>query len=141
MKLYQAVTSPFAVRVRIALYAKGVDMEFVVPPGGLGSDEFRKITPLGKVPTLVCDDGSILAESAVINEYLEERVPEPSLFPAGAEERARARMVVQMTADSARIEPSSHTRVGTFPSGEIFRTSSDPSPPGAATNSTSTPFA
>ncbi len=97
MQLYQAVTSPFAVRVRIALYAKGLEVEFVAPPDGLGSDAFRAITPMGKVPTLVCDDGSVLAESAVINEYLEERCPEPSLLPSAPEARARARMVVQMT--------------------------------------------
>lgn len=97
MKLYQAVTSPFAVRVRIALYAKGVDVEFAAPPGGLGSEAFREISPLGKVPTLVCDDGTVLAESAVINEYLEERYPEPSLLPSDPQQRARARMVVQMT--------------------------------------------
>lgn len=97
MKLYQAVTSPFAVRVRIALYAKGIAMELIAPPGGLGSSEFRKITPLGKVPSLVCDDGAVIAESAVINEYLEEQFPDPSLLPGAAQERARARMVIQMT--------------------------------------------
>lgn len=97
MKLYQAVRSPFAVRVRIALYAKGITMQFIAPPGGLGSFEFRKITPLGKVPSLVCDDGTVIAESAVINEYLEERFPDPPLLPAAAAERARARMVTQMT--------------------------------------------
>ena len=97
MKLYQAVTSPFAVRVRIALYAKGVEAEFVSPPDGMGSEAFRKITPLGKVPTLVCDDGAVIAESAVINEYLEETCPDPALLPAAPKARARVRMVVQMT--------------------------------------------
>ena len=97
MKLYQAVTSPFAVRVRIALYAKGVELELVAPPDGLGSEAFRAITPMGKVPTLVCEDGAVIAESAVINEYLEERFPDPSLLPVELPARARARMVVQMT--------------------------------------------
>ena len=97
MKIYQLVTSPFAVRVRIALYAKGVTPEFVAPPDGIGSEAFRKITPLGKVPTLVCDDGVVIAESAVINEYLEEQFPEPALLSAAPQERARARMVIQMT--------------------------------------------
>ena len=97
MRIYQLVASPFAVRVRIALYAKGVTPEFAAPPGGLSSDAFRKITPLGKVPSLVCDDGAVIAESAVINEYLEEQFPDPSLLPAAVQERARARMVIQMT--------------------------------------------
>ena len=97
MKIYQAVTSPFAVRVRIALYAKGVTPEFAAPPDGMGSEAFRKITPLGKVPALVCDDGAVIAESAVINEYLDEQFPDPALLPAAPKERARIRMVVQMT--------------------------------------------
>jgi glutathione S-transferase len=97
MKIYQAVTSPFAVRVRIAVYAKGLNLEFAAPPGGMGSETYRKITPLGKVPALVCDDGSVIAESAVINEYLEESFPETPLLPVGPQERARARMVIQMT--------------------------------------------
>lgn len=97
MKLYQLATSPFAVRVRIALYAKGVTLELAAPPGGIGSEAFRKITPLGKVPTLLCDDGTVIAESGVINEYLDEQFPEPALWPAAPQERARARMVVQMT--------------------------------------------
>ena len=96
MKIYQAVTSPFAVRVRIALYAKGVTPEFAAPPDGMGSEAYCKITPLGKVPSLVCDDGAVIAESA-INEYLDEQFPDPALLPAAPKERARVRMVVQMT--------------------------------------------
>ena len=71
-----------AVRVRIALYAKGVAPEFTAPPDGAGSEAYRKITPLGKVPSLVCDDGVVIAESAVINEYLDEQFPDPALLPA-----------------------------------------------------------
>ena len=63
----------------------------------MGSEAFRKITPLGKVPALVCDDGAVIAESAVINEYLDEQFPDPALLPAAPKERARVRMVVQMT--------------------------------------------
>ncbi|MFT4562826.1 MAG: glutathione S-transferase [Gammaproteobacteria bacterium] len=97
MKIYQAVTSPFAVRVRIALYAKALTPEFAAPPDGMGSEAYRKITPLGKVPTLVCDDGAVIAESAVINEYLDETFLAPALLPVNPQERARVRMVVQMT--------------------------------------------
>lgn len=97
MKLFQVVTSPFAVRVRIALYAKGITPEFSAPPDGMGSKAYRKISPLGKVPTLICDDGTAIAESAVINEYLDEQFPDPSLLPAAPQARARARMIIQMT--------------------------------------------
>lgn len=84
-------------RVRIALYAKRTTLEFASPRGGLGSDAFRNITPLGKVPSLVCDDCAVIAESAVINEYLEEQFPDPALLPTALRQRARARMVIQMT--------------------------------------------
>jgi len=97
MKLYQVAVSPFAVRVRIAIYAKGLTPEFADPPGGMGSDAYRKLTPFGKVPTVVCDDGTVIAESAVINEYLDEQFPALALLPAAPQERARARMLVQMT--------------------------------------------
>jgi glutathione S-transferase len=97
MKIYQVAVSPFAVRVRIAIYAKGLTPEFADPPGGMGSAAYRKLTPFGKVPTLVCDDGTVIAESAVINEYLDEQFPEPGLLPTAPRERARARMLVQMT--------------------------------------------
>ncbi len=97
MKIFEVAVSPFAVRVRIAVYAKGLNAEFAPPPDGFGSEAFRKITPLGKVPTLVCDDGTVIAESAVINEYLEDTYPEPSLLPPDCKVRARARMVTQMT--------------------------------------------
>ena len=46
--------------------------------------------PLGKVPVLEEDGGLVLPESLVIMEYLEERYPEPALWPADPAERARA---------------------------------------------------
>jgi glutathione S-transferase len=39
----------------------------------------------------------VIAESAVINEYLEETFPDPALLPAAPKERTRVRMAVQMT--------------------------------------------
>jgi glutathione S-transferase len=45
----------------------------------------------GRVPVLE-EDGWALPESAVINEHLEERYPEPRLLPSDAEERAAARL-------------------------------------------------
>ena len=90
MKIYQTVTSPFAFRVRIAVYVKDIPVGFAVAPGGVGSQEYRKVSPFGKVPCLVCDDGTAIAESAVINEYLEQQFFEPLLLPAAATDRARS---------------------------------------------------
>lgn len=92
MKLYDSQLSPFAARVRIAIYAKNLPVEFVAPPGGTGTPEYKRINPTGKVPALEVD-GQVIAESEVINEYLEDRFPAPSLRPADPLARARMRVL------------------------------------------------
>ena len=91
MKLYNLDLSNFASKTRIALYEKGVNFEKVNPPGGLGSADYKKVNPLGKVPALVLDNGQLIAESEIINEYLEDKYPEKPLLPKDAEGRARVR--------------------------------------------------
>lgn len=90
LKLYSTNISPYASRVRIAIYAKNLPIEIVAPPGGQGSAEFKKWNPTGKVPALEVD-GGVIPESEVINEYLEDRFPTPSLRPADPLARARMR--------------------------------------------------
>ena len=106
MKLYNAALSPFAARVRVQLYAKSLDIALIAAPGGAGSDEYKRINPTGKIPALVLDDGSVLPESLVIGEYLEDRFPEPSLRPADAVARARMRLVTHFT--DGYVEPPLH---------------------------------
>jgi glutathione S-transferase len=95
MKLYQADLSPFAARVRMQVYAKGLDgngVELSTPPGGTGSDEYKSLNPTGKIPAL--DTGTrVLPESEVICEYLEDVFPTPALRPESAEDRAQARLL------------------------------------------------
>ena len=96
MKLYQSNLSPYASRCRIQIYAKGLeDFEYPTPPGGMSSDEFKRINPSGKMPALEVD-GEILGESNVICEYLEDRFPTPSLRPEDPMARAKARLVSQI---------------------------------------------
>jgi len=90
--LYNANLSPYASRVRIAIYAKNLPVEIVTPPGGTGTPEYKKLNPTGKVPALEVD-GQVIAESEVINEYLEDRFPTPSLRPADPLARARMRTI------------------------------------------------
>jgi glutathione S-transferase len=90
MKLYNTNVSPYASRVRIAIYAKSLPVEILAPPGGQGSAEYKRINPTGKVPALEVD-GQVIPESEVINEYLEDRFPTPSLRPADPLARARMR--------------------------------------------------
>lgn len=91
--LYDADRCPFCARVRIVLAEKGVPYD-AVPidlrdrPGWL----YEK-NPSGKVPVLE-EGGWVLPESAVIDEYLNERYPEPPLWPDDPAERAVGRLLV-----------------------------------------------
>jgi GST-like protein len=53
-------------------------------------DALRRVNPLGQIPTLLLDDGSVLTESAAILIELGLRFPRSGLLPTGAGERARS---------------------------------------------------
>ncbi len=91
MKLYQSFLSNYATKNRIAIYEKGLQVEFVDPPGGLHSAEYQKINPLDKIPCLEVA-GQIIPESELINEYFEEKFPEKPLLPKSPEARAKVRL-------------------------------------------------
>ena len=61
----------------------------------------EKNPPAGRVPVLE-EDGWVLPESAVIDEYLDERYPDPPLLPADPGERAAARFIVFRFDDFAK---------------------------------------
>lgn len=96
MKLYNLDASPYAARVRMLLRAKEARIELVAPPGGAGSDAYRAINPLGKIPALVLDDGRILPESEVICGYLDEVLGGPSLYPKDPAKRAQVALIVRL---------------------------------------------
>src|SRR5271155_1445651 len=97
MKLYQTYTSPFPTRVRLGLYAKGTQAEVIDPPGFHSSaeskGEYMAVNPIGRVPTLVLDDGRALPESEVICEYLEDAYPAPPTLPEDPWSRAQVRLI------------------------------------------------
>ena len=94
MKLYNANHSPYASRVRIQIYAKNLPVDIVDPPGGMGSDEAKALTPIGKVPMLDTGDG-ILPESRVILNFLEEKFGGEPLSPADPLAKAKMHAVAQ----------------------------------------------
>ena len=100
MKLYQTYTSPFPTRVRLVLYAKGIEVEIIEPPGFHSSAEskgdYLSINPIGRVPMLVLDDGRALPESEVICEYLEDAFPDPPLRPADPWARSQVRLISRL---------------------------------------------
>jgi len=95
MKLYNSNLSPFAARCRIQIYAKGLDVALADPPGGAGTDAYKSVNPTGKVPALEVD-GSVIPESEVICEFLEDRFPSTSLRPENDLDRARMRVLAEM---------------------------------------------
>ncbi len=79
MKLYTTPASPFGARVLIQIYSKKLPVQILPPPGDFGSEELKAINPLIKIPVLETEETKII-ESEVIQEYLQEKFPEPSLL-------------------------------------------------------------
>jgi glutathione S-transferase len=91
--LYDSDRCPYCARVRIVLAEKGIEYETVEVDLDDRPAWIYEKNPLGRVPVLE-EDTFLLAESAVIDEYLDDRYPEPPLWPADPAERALARMLV-----------------------------------------------
>jgi glutathione S-transferase len=95
VKIYTTRLSPYGNRIYFWAAAKDVSLDFVPPPGGAGSAEFKAINPSGKIPVLIEDDG-LIPESMVILEYLEDLHPEPPLRLHDAALRAQTRAAAQI---------------------------------------------
>ncbi|MEZ4299789.1 MAG: glutathione S-transferase family protein [Polyangiaceae bacterium] len=82
--------SPYVRKVLVTLHLKGIDYELdpIIP--FFGNDTFGELSPLRRIPVLM-DDRVTLADSSVICQYLEDRYPEPALYPADIADRAMAR--------------------------------------------------
>lgn len=94
--LYDAVPSSNSDRVKIVLHEKGLAYERVtldLARKEQKQPEFLKLNPYGKVP-VINDNGKVLFESCIINEYLEEQYPDPPLMPKDPYLRARGRILV-----------------------------------------------
>lgn len=95
IKLYHFAPSTNSRKVRIALIEKGLEFERVnidLTKKEQKNPDYLKIHPFGQVPALD-DEGFILYDSTIINEYLEDEYPYPKLMPEESEGRARARLL------------------------------------------------
>lgn len=95
MKLYDGGRAPNPRRVQIFMAEKGIDIERVqVDIARLEhkSPEFTKINPMQRLPVLVLDDGTVIAETVAICRYLEAIQPEPPLMGADAKDSAIVEM-------------------------------------------------
>jgi glutathione S-transferase len=94
--LYHDVPSSNSDRVKIALAEKGLKWEGVrvrLAQREQKKPEFLRLNPYGKIPVLV-EDGKVLFESCIINEYLDEKYPDPPLMPKDPYLRGRGRVLV-----------------------------------------------
>jgi len=94
--LHDAIPSSNSDRVKIALHEKGLAYERVtldLAKKEQKRPEFLKLNPYGKVP-VINDNGQILFESCIINEYLDEQYPNPPLMPKDPYLRGRGRVLV-----------------------------------------------
>jgi glutathione S-transferase len=86
IELYHAGVSTCSQKVRLVLAEKGLDFkahDVDLVGGGQHDAEYAKLNPNHVVPTLI-DDGNVLIESTLINEYLDDAYPEVAMRPADA---------------------------------------------------------
>jgi glutathione S-transferase len=90
--------SPYTRRVAITLAAYGVRYEQRCVSGFGNRDEVRQHNPLGRIPTLVLDDGETLIDSGAIVDFLDERYggEHPTIPKAGGERRAVLKVAAMM---------------------------------------------
>ena len=91
MKILQTKTAPNPRRVRVFLAEKGIEVpyeELDLMQGALKTAEFTNLNRFQRVPVLILDDGTAIAETMAICRYFEETKPEPALLGKGAKQRA-----------------------------------------------------
>jgi glutathione S-transferase len=102
MLLIGMFDSPFVRRVAVSLKLLGIACEHANWSVGRDFDRIRVYNPLGRVPTLVLDDGEALIESSAILDYLDELVgPERALLPRSGPERRAALKLMAIAVGAA----------------------------------------
>ncbi|MDH3446067.1 MAG: glutathione S-transferase family protein [Deltaproteobacteria bacterium] len=96
LKLYDFKSSPNCQRVKVVLEEKKIPYETVnidLRAGAQKTPDYLNINPYGKVPAIV-DGDTVLYESCIINEYLDEKYSSPRLMPADPGARSKARILI-----------------------------------------------
>ncbi len=102
LRFYNVPVSIYGAKLHVLLRHKGLEFEELPPPGGYGSDAYKRVVPSGNVPAMIYGD-LLLADSEAIAEYLEEKHPDPAMLPSGLAERALARQLSRF--HDTRLEP------------------------------------
>src|SRR4051812_13670068 len=95
VKLYSWDISPYAARVRMQIYAKGLTNIAIEQTPFFLTQKFYEDSPLSRIPSLEVN-GDAIPESAVISEYLEEIYPKPSLMGSTPRENAHIRTLARI---------------------------------------------
>src|SRR5499427_7553868 len=92
LTLRSSPASPFVRKIRIAANVLGLDRDIAIEPADTmnPSDSVRQQNPLGKIPALVLEDGTVLFDSRVILEYLDHRAGGGRIIPTDAAARFAA---------------------------------------------------
>ena len=94
--------SPFVRRVAVSMKLLKISFEHGNWSVGKDQERIREFNPLGRVPALVLDDGSVIIESAAILDYLDENAgPERALLPATGPARREALRLIALAVGAA----------------------------------------
>jgi glutathione S-transferase len=91
MKLLSSTASPYTRKVRIVLAEKKIECELEPVDVAPAENPVNTHNPLGKIPTLILDDGSALYDSRVIVEFLDGKSPISRLIPEELRDRVAVR--------------------------------------------------
>ncbi len=94
MKLYTGDLSPYSAKVRMQIYAMGIKDNFKFElPVSFFMGKLSEISPIGRIPVLELDDGTIIPESEVIAEYIDDIYPDKAMIGTTPTERAEVRVI------------------------------------------------
>ena len=102
MNLIGMFDSPFVRRVAVSLKLLGIPFQHKAWSVGRDQAQIRKYNPLGRVPTLVLDDGEVLTDSSAILDYLDDRIGrDRALLPVHGAPRRRALALMALATGAA----------------------------------------
>src|SRR5580693_3927004 len=105
--------SPFVRRVAVSLRVLGFAYQHDTRSVFADFEAMRRVNPLGRIPSLVLDDGETLIDSAAILDWLDQSVgPERALVPAaGAERRRVLRRIALATGAIDKVGAATYERL------------------------------
>lgn len=94
IKSHRVPVSNYYNMAKLAMLEKGMDFEEIANPASQET-EFKKKSPMGKMPFIETDDGC-LSETSVILDYLEELYPAKPLYPSDLFAKAKTREIMRV---------------------------------------------